>query len=81
MSCSDENLPAVANVYRDKVNELKGKKADELIESSQEETVNSVPKPIATAGKNDCRNRRNREKGVRENLIEMEGKLHLCHTS
>ena len=53
MSCSDENMPSVANVYPDTVDELKVKKAKELIDSSQAETV---PKPVAaTAGKNICR--------------------------
>jgi hypothetical protein len=81
MSCSDENLPAVANVYRDKANELKGKKANELIESSQTETVKSVPKPVATTGKDDCRDRkRKREKceGEPNRESEMEGELHVC---
>ena len=64
MSCSDENMPSVANVYRDKVDELKGKKANELIESSQAETA---PKPVAaTAGENDCGGRRKRERKRRE---------------
>ena len=53
-------MPSVANVYPDKVDELKVKKAKELINSSQTETV---PKPVAaTAGENDCRGRRKREK-------------------
>ena len=47
MSCSDENRPAVANVYRSKGDEFKVKKANELIENSQAETVISVPKPVA----------------------------------
>ena len=60
MSCSDENMPSVANVYPDKVDELKVKKAKELIDSSQAETV---PKPVAaTAGENICRGWRKREK-------------------
>ena len=60
MSCSDENMPSVANVYPDKVDELKVKKAKELIDSSQAE---KVPKPVAaTAGENICRGWRKREK-------------------
>ena len=47
MSCSDENRPAVANVYDSKGDELKVKKANELIKTSQAETVISVPKPVA----------------------------------
>ena len=47
MSCSDENRPAVANVYRSKGDEFKVKKANKLIKNSQAETVISVPKPVA----------------------------------
>ena len=40
MSCCDENMPMVANVYHSNGEELKGKKTNELIKNSQSEMVN-----------------------------------------
>ena len=59
MSFSDENRPIVANLYHSKGEELKAKKANELIKNSLAETVTSVPKPMAmTAGEKICKGRR-----------------------
>ena len=57
MSFSDENRPAVANVYHGQPEKLEGKKTNETIKSSPAETLNSVPKPVG--GENiACKHRR-----------------------
>ena len=57
MSISDENRPALANVYQSNGEELKGVKAKEAVKDSQVEKmetdeVEGVPKPVPRAGKN-----------------------------
>ena len=56
MSISDENRPALANVWQSNGEELKGVKAKEAVKNSQVEKmetdeVEGVPKPVPRAGK------------------------------
>ena len=57
MSISDENRPALANVYQSNGEGLKGVKAKEAVKDSQvekmetDEVVEGVPKPVPRAGK------------------------------
>ena len=67
MSISDENRPALANVYQSNGEKLKVVKAKEVVKDSQVEKmetdeVEGVPKPVPRAGKNweECGGERGR---------------------
>ena len=67
MSFSDENRPALANVYRDN-GENKGMKTNEPVKKSQvknverDDVVKGAPKPVPTAGKKEERDYSNKKR-------------------